>query len=196
MDTEFLTDWTQRVQCDGLSTQAAATSRIIQGCCLEPTLWSIFMDSLLSEIDIPSVAFADDFKLLASLARYSHSIGQDNINLIFAWSQRMWMPLSISKCLVTHYGVNNPHFQYDCGTSILPASDIFVDLSVRRSACDFFHDHIAMVAQNGRRLVEMCFRQLQIRQPDFLKSIKRTSCRLSCMHRSIGLLTCDMKLMR
>ena len=61
----FLTDRTQRVQCEGLSTQAAVTSGVIQGSCLGPILWSIFMDSLLSEIDIPSVAFADDFKLLA-----------------------------------------------------------------------------------------------------------------------------------
>ena len=56
------------------------------------------------------------------------------------------MPLSISKCLVIHYGVNNPHFQYDCGTSILPAFDTFADHGVRRSASGFFHDHIAMVA--------------------------------------------------
>ena len=59
----FLTSRTQRVQCESLSTQAAITSGVIQGSCLGPTLWSIFMDSLLSDIDIPSVAFADDFKL-------------------------------------------------------------------------------------------------------------------------------------
>ena len=58
----------------------------------------------------------------------------------------MRMPHSISKCLVTHYGVNNPHFQYDCGTIILPASYTFEDLGVRPSASGFFHDHIALVA--------------------------------------------------
>ena len=132
------------------------------------------MDSLLSKIDIPSVAFADDFKLLASLARHSHSAMQENINCIYAWSQRMRMPLSIRKCLVTHYGVNNPHFQYDFGTNILPASDTFVDHGVRRSANGFFHDHIAMVAQKGRRLMGMCFIQLQNRQLDFLLKVYKT----------------------
>ena len=83
------------------------------------------------------------------------------------------MPLSISKCLVIHYGVNNPHFQYDCGTSILSVSDTFVDLGMRRSASGFFHDHIAVVAQKGRQLVEMCFRQLQSRQPDFLLKVRK-----------------------
>ena len=129
---------------------------------------------LLSKIDIPSVALADDFKLLASLARHSHSAVQENIDRFFAWSQLMRMPLSISKCLVTHYGVNNPHFQYDCGTSILPASYTFVDLGVRRSTSGFFHDHIAMVAQKGRRFVGMCFRQLQSCQPDFLMKVYKT----------------------
>ena len=157
----FLTDLTQRVQCEGLlSTQAVVTSGIIQGSCLGPIFWSIFMDSLQSEIDIPSVAFADDFKLLASLARHSRSTVQENIDRIYARSQFMRMPLSISKCLVIHYGVNNPHFQFDFRTSILPASDTYVDLGVRRSASGFFHDHIAMVAQKGHRLVGMCFRQL------------------------------------
>ena len=73
----------------------------------------------------------------------------------------MQMPLSISICLVIHYGVNNPYFQYDCGTSILPASNTFVDLGVSHSASGFFYYHIAMVAQKGRRLVGMYFRQLQ-----------------------------------
>ena len=45
---------------------------------------------------------------------------------------------------------------------------------VRRSASGFFHDHIAMVAQKGRRLVRMCFRQLQSRQSDFLLKIYKT----------------------
>ena len=115
----------------------------------------------------PNRLMADDFKLLASLARHSLSTVQENIDRICAWSQRMRMPLSISKCLVIHYGVNKPHFQYDCGKSILSASDTFVDLGVRRSASGFFHHHIAMVVQKGRRLVRMCFKQLQNRQPDF-----------------------------
>ena len=123
MNTEFFDGCTKRVRCEGLSTQAAVISVVIQCSCLGPTLWSIFMDSLLSEIYIPSVAFADDFKLLASLAHHFHRAVQENTDRIFAWSWRIRKPLSISKCLVTHYGVNNPHFQYDCGTSILSASD-------------------------------------------------------------------------
>ena len=70
----------------------------------------------------------------------------------------MRMPLAISKCLVTQYGVNKPHFQYDRRASILPASVAFVDLGVRRSARGFIHDHVAMVAQRDRRLVRLCFR--------------------------------------
>ena len=170
----FLTGRTQIVQCEGLSTQAAVTSGAIQGSCLGPILWYIFMDSLLSEIDIPSVAFADDFKLFVSLALHSHSAVQENIDRIYAWSQRMRMPFSISKCLVIHYGVNNPHFRYDCGPSILTTFDPFVDLGVRRSASGFFHDHIAMVAQKGRRSVGMCFRQHQNRQPNFLLKVYKT----------------------
>ena len=131
MDTEFLTGRTQRVQCKGLSTQAAITSDVIQGSCFGPILWSILMDSLLLEIEIPSVAFADDFKLLACLTRHSHKrilITCKRILIVFTHGLKVCECHSISKCLVIHYSVNNPHFQYDCGPSILPASDTFVDL--------------------------------------------------------------------
>ena len=83
------------------------------------------------------------------------------------------------------------------GQVFLLASDTFVDLGVRRLASGFFQEHIAMVAQKGRRLAGMCFRQLQSRQPDFLLKIyKLTPYRLSSMHRIFGLLTRDLKLMR
>ena len=42
------------------------------------------MDSLLSEIDILSVTFADDFKLLANLDRHYRSAVQENIDCIYA----------------------------------------------------------------------------------------------------------------
>ena len=60
------------------------------------------------------------------------------------------MHLSISKCFIPYYSVNNSHFQYDCGTNFLPASDTNMDLGVRRWASGFFYGHIAMAAQKGR----------------------------------------------
>ena len=48
-------------------------SGVIQDSCLGPTLWSFFMDLLLSEIDIPAAAYADDdFKVMGNRARYNY----------------------------------------------------------------------------------------------------------------------------
>ena len=81
-------------------------------------------------------------------------------------SVNVWLHIMVSITLIFNTIVGQ--------LSILPASDTFVDLGVRRSASGFFHDHIAMVAQKGRRLVGMCFRQLQSCQPDFLLKIYKT----------------------
>ena len=121
MVSEFLTGRIQRVQCEGLSTQAAVTSGVIQSSCLGPILWSIFMDSLLSEIDIPSVALADDFKLLASLVRHSHSTVQENIDRIYAYglnvcechyqSVNVWSYIMVSIILISYTIVGQVFYQ-------------------------------------------------------------------------------------
>jgi hypothetical protein len=84
------------------------------------------------------------------------------------------MPLSIDKCQVVHCGTSNPRHNYQCGGSSLPATASFVDLGVTRSCDGTYHDHVTSVVQKGRKLVGMCLRGLQSRDPAFMLRVYKT----------------------
>ena len=125
----FLSGRSQAVRIgSSLSAAAAVTSGVIQGSCLGPTLFNIFLDRLLNDLDILAGAYADDLKFTANLVHHSYIKIQSNINRVNDWSVAMDMPLSIEKCLVLHCGLNNPQYQYQCGGGVLPATDSLAPL--------------------------------------------------------------------
>jgi hypothetical protein len=171
----FLNERTRVVRVNNkLSTSTQVTSGVIQGSCLGPTLFTVFIDSLLQSFDIPANAYADDVKLIAILSHYSHQQIQANVQRVHDWSLAMSMPLSIEKSVVLHCGADNPLRQYQCGTDILPDATNITDLGVIRSRDSSYREHVASVAQKGRRLVGQCFRALQSRDPTFMTQVYNT----------------------
>ena len=134
------------------------TSGVVQGSVLGGTLFTIYLDSLLSTLDIPVSAYADDFKFVADLFQYTNLQVQRNISKVYEWSIEMELPLSLAKCLVVHYGTMNGHFHYICGKTYLHEEAHFSDLGILRSRDMDFRDHMANVAQKARRLIGLCFR--------------------------------------
>ena len=170
----FLSDRTQAVRVGALSSTQIVTSGVTQGSVLGPTLFSIFLDSLLSKLDIPSAAYADDFKFVANLSTYSPERIQRNVNCVHDWSIEMEMPLSEAKCSVVHYGSLNPGHQYHCGSTTIGQVDTFKDLGVTRNSDCSYHEHVANIAQKSRRLVGLCYRGLASRNADFLRRVYTT----------------------
>ena len=183
----FLTGRSQVVRTSGMSSSpAAVTSGVIQGSCLGPALFTIYMDSLISQIDIPATAYADDLKFAVNLARHKPEAAQANVDKVYSWSVRMGMPLSLSKSMVIHYGLNNPHYRYRCGEVNLPASNSFADLGIGRSSDGLFREHAAVVAQKGRRLTGLCLRAMPCRDPQFMLRVYKSHilpvlCYASCI---------------
>lgn len=133
--SSFLHDRVQSVRTTTMSSPAPVTSGVIQGSVLGPSLFIVYMDTLLRELDIPAAAYADDLKLMSNLARVTVQDVQRNIDRIAQWSEVKGMPLSVAKCAVIHYGPKNPRHQYAInGTDTLPAVDYFKDLGVVRAA--------------------------------------------------------------
>ena len=147
---------------------------VIQGSCLGPALFTIDMDSLISQIDIPATAYADDFKFAVNLARHKPEAAQANVDKVYNWSVRMGMPLSFSKSMVIHYGLNNPHYRYRCGEVNLPASNSFADLGIGRSSDGLFREHAAVVAQKGLRVTGLCLRAMPCRDLQFILRVYKS----------------------
>ena len=94
------------------------------------------------------------------------------------------MPLSISNCFVAYYEANNSRLRYICRPHLMPATETFSDLGVKRLLNCQYHELISSVAQKGRRMVEMCIKNLQSRQPEFLLRVYTTYILLSLMYAS------------
>ena len=129
------------------------------------------IDSLLASLDIPTEGLADDLKFVIHLKRYSKEDILTSVEQVHSLSVQMGMPLSIDKCIVIHDGLNNHKIQYQCRSAILPDADEVADLGIMRSADNNFHDHIAVTATKERRLIGLCWRTMQSRDPSFMLRI-------------------------
>jgi ribonuclease P/MRP protein subunit RPP40 len=70
----FLTGRTFRVRVGECYSRAAdVSSGVIQGSILGPILY-LFIDSLLRKLKLPTLAFADDVKIIADVTAYSASV--------------------------------------------------------------------------------------------------------------------------
>ena len=119
-------------------------------------------------------AYADDLKLMANLDHITRVIVQSEISIIYDWSRTIDMPLSIMKSLVIHNGANNSCYQYYCEERALPSLVTFVNLGIVRCFDAIYGEQIATVAQNGKRLVELCLRLLSCRNADFVLRVYKT----------------------
>lgn len=96
-------------------------------------MYDIFIDSLLRMITLPSLAFADDFKLIVDVVTYSANAVQSEIDAIATWALEHGTPLSVEKCSVMHCGSRQPRNRYHINLSPLASVDSQRDLGVTRS---------------------------------------------------------------
>jgi hypothetical protein len=181
----FLEGRMQSVRSTVMSTPSPVTSGVIQGSVLGPSLFCIYIDSLLRKLDIPAAAFADDLKIMGNLAQVTSQDVQRNVTLVVQWSQDKGMPLSVAKSLVTHYGANNPRYNYKYvvrSSEVLPESDKFRDLGILRMANG--SDHVAMATTKGRRLAGLCSRKFLSRRPDIMLKVYKTYIRPTMLYAS------------
>nr|VZI20952.1 unnamed protein product [Spirometra erinaceieuropaei] len=96
----FLAGRSQRVQVGRQqSSDVSVVSGVQQGSVLGPTLFLVFINDCVKDLDCDSILFADDIKLwkvIHDAADTDHL--QANLNRLEDWSKRWLMPFNISKC--------------------------------------------------------------------------------------------------
>ncbi|BHF84567.1 hypothetical protein SprV_0902771800 [Sparganum proliferum] len=81
------------------SSEVSVVSDVPQGSVLGPTLFHVFINDCVKDLDCDTILFADDIKLwkvIHNAADADHL--QANLNRLEDWSKRWLMPFNISKC--------------------------------------------------------------------------------------------------
>src|SRR5664279_984700 len=140
--TGSLLDWihsflSNRSHCtrvgNSYSSYLPIQSGVIQGSCLGPLLFLIYINDiveLFTEPIIPKV-YADDVKLYTSVRCYTDCCNfQDNLNKLYDWASTWQLSVSFGKCCVINIGkssgFDNSAMVYKIGDNVLKLSLIHI----------------------------------------------------------------------
>ena len=151
---------------DAISDILPLTSGVIQGSCLGPVLFVLYVNSILQVLshNVKCSLFADDVKLYTAL-KFEHDIEnlQTSIDQIVSWSSKWQLPISVRKCSLLICG-NSVRYNEDAFCSIngtiINQVDEVKDLGVIVDSSLKFNSHInCMVAKAHARahLIRKCF---------------------------------------
>ena len=111
---EFLTDRYQQVVVGAASsTWGKVTSGVPQGSVLGPTLFTLYVNDLPSQVCSSLKMFADDTKLYRRIRNPSDTQAlQDDLTKLVKWSDKWLLKFNADKCTVMHCGHSNPKKVY------------------------------------------------------------------------------------
>ena len=131
---EWLTGRQQRVILNGQASDCgdvlssfcgAVLSSVVQGSCLGPCLFVIFINDIDLAVDTVGfiVKFADDSKVGRVVdSQQDREAFQDMLNRLETWSQEWQLLFNRSKCKVMHFGKDNTRQEYTMGDQVLESS--------------------------------------------------------------------------
>ena len=159
----------QRVVLNGeQSSLLEVLSSVIQGSVLGPILFSIYINDLDISInrsnDVLISKFADDTKLGKSISSFQDCLKlQCALDVLTAWSDRWSMELHPDKCVVVHFGHNNPRHSYNINGKIIEAKDSARDLGVTISEKSSSSEHVSNIAKKANGVLSQMRRTLTYR---------------------------------
>jgi hypothetical protein len=187
----FLSGRFQRVAIGNmLSRPAEVTSGVVQGSVLGLTLFCVYIDLLLKQLDelnLPlSSAYADDIKFVTGVNDCEYHIAQKGVDTIATWSSTQMMPLSIDKNMVLHCGSKNPKHRYILGGHLMSSVKQFEDLGVLRSEITPYADHIVQTSAEYARMSGLVRRTFRSCDRNLLWSAFQTYIKPKLMYASVA----------
>lgn len=169
----YLYKRSQYVDCYGhKSSEFIATSGVPQGSILGPLFFCLFIDSILENINVPCLLYADDLKIFGIIEQPSDCITLQNaLQDIYDWCNRNKMILNVPKCHVVSYSLkhNDIVFDYTLNDTKIPRSNTYKDLGVIFDRELSFVPHINNILNDSCRMLGFIFRT----SGDFLETSTR-----------------------
>ena len=166
--SDFLSQRTQRTRVgSSLSDSVGLSSGIVQGSCLGPLLFLIFINDLAEIFDssVTPKLYADDVKLYTTIESSCDSDRlQQNIDRLVHWAGTWQLGISIKKCQALNVGTRQRtselFAEYNIDTNQLPVCDTVVDLGVTVDSELKFSEHIHNMVRKAMTrsyLLSKCF---------------------------------------
>ena len=165
----LLTGRTQRTRVGGcLSDAVKLISGVVQGSCIGPLLFILFINSLskLHDMEVVCKLYADDVKLYIELSR-EHRVDmlQQSLDIIYAWANKWQLPISLTKCAVMVLNPNRCNvepvlFLDNCKLTIV---HVIKDLGVTIDPLLKFNTHIDNIIGKARSRAGLILRSFNPR---------------------------------
>jgi ribonuclease P/MRP protein subunit RPP40 len=130
----FLSGRTQRTRIGSTcSEEQALTSGVIQGSCLGPLLFLIYINDVVSLFDksVSCKLYADDIKLYTVISTNNDCLClQRNLDLLYEWSNKWQLTISYKKCAIIDIGHNVPTYNYSLHDNVLVKVSEIRDLGI------------------------------------------------------------------
>ena len=151
----FLTGREQYVEIRGTkSNKMKVTSGVPQGSVLGPVLFLVYINDLVTDLECPTLLFADDAKILKEIKTDEdiQAMQRDLVRLQ-EWSKKWLLDFNAEKCVTMHMGHRNPGYVYNLNGKPLEESVLEKDLGVHVSSDLKPAGHVGVAAAKGNRMV-------------------------------------------
>jgi len=155
--TDFLAGRSQRTRVgQHLSSSKYLSSSIVQGSCLGPLLFLIFINDIAKIFDttVTPKLYADDLKIYTSIeSNVDNNRLQQNVDRLTQWAKTWQLTISIKKCQTMHISRKRDKIlwttTFNIESSPLPNCDIVRDLGVEVDSNLSFSQHISHIVSKA-----------------------------------------------
>ena len=160
-----------------LSSSANIRSGVVQGSCLGPILFVLFINDIVDKLNSSTTAklYADDIKLYASITVDSDFNNlQHSLDILYLWSSEWQLYISYQKCCIVIIDANfrrvlgYDNFSFKLDTHILECKPATRDLGVIVDNRLTFSNHIAEITKKAHQRANLIFRCFSSKDVDTL----------------------------
>jgi Reverse transcriptase (RNA-dependent DNA polymerase) len=150
------------------SIEYVASSGVPQGSILGPLLFNMFINDVISVIDVQCLLYADDLKIFTRISSIRDcELLADNLSRIEKWCDSNRLALNTSKCYSMSFSLKKEpmHYNYKINDIVLHRPETFLDLGVTFDPELSFVPHINTTIASAYRMYGFVVRS----SSDFVK---------------------------
>ena len=121
------------------------------------------------------ILYVDDLKVIFPIdlsdIHKSYSLIMHGLNNLSSWSKATRLLFNFNKCIMLHYGNNNPNFEYTLCDLVLSPADSANDLGVITAINLLYDEHCTNIIRHVNSMCAFILRNFASRNASFMSCI-------------------------